>query len=409
MKFTSILNKKITFNISISFWHVLLLLVLIYVVWELYWFDKVDFGFIKWHTHLFSTLLISFIVCAPLILFFKKKNNIAKLNWIYSFIFFAFLTEIVLIIFGFNKNYMEVREGYYQSPYRQVIGNIYNVRQAKVEIDLKSTEFDYKRKTNSLGFSDKEWKIDTQNKKINVFTLGDSFTEGDGAPSDSCYPFLLKKEIANLDSNISVFNAGTGGSDPFFDYMKLKDIVLNYEPNIVLQTISSDDLLYDIPLRGGFERFGDNNNLYRKKGPWWEIIYASSYFYRFVLGVLGFDMNKPYIGSRKKNIENINKIIEDLALKYDSVATKNNIIVYWIIKPLKHETIQNSHVFNYNIFKSKISPLKNSKIIDLLPLYQDYIKQNNSNAKDYYWKIDGHHNSLGYEMMAKSIAKEINI
>jgi hypothetical protein len=412
MKFKNLINKDLSIKIVFKIKHVIGLFFFIFLVsyffWEIYWYYKVGFNFIKWHSHIFFTILFSLLLSLPVLgyfVFLKKTNINTAIGWAVSFLLFSFLLELTLIFTGVNKNYVEKRNGYYQSPYNQNMGNYYNKNEANKEYKLKSSEFEFARFSNSLGYSDKEWALEKPENKKRVLAIGDSFTEGDGSPYDSTYPYLLN---ILLDTNyFEVLNAGICGSDPLFGYKNFTDILLSFNPDVVLQTVSSDDLFFDIPLRGGFERFKKDKKLKLKKGPSWEIIAATSYFYRWVLEIFGFDVNKPYLGNKNNNVDNLNALLTDLVIKYDSVANENKVKVVWIIKPLKHEFKDNKYVFNYSEFKNTTSNFTNTEIIDLLPFYHQYSIDSNKPYSHYYWEIDGHHNAKGYYMMAGILKNEI--
>jgi lysophospholipase L1-like esterase len=60
-------------------------------------------------------------------------------------------------------------------------------------------------------------------------------------------------------------NAGICGSDPCYDFMQLKDHLLAYQPDMIIQMISTNDASTDLQLRGGLERFqADGTVKYRK-------------------------------------------------------------------------------------------------------------------------------------------------
>jgi lysophospholipase L1-like esterase len=65
---------------------------------------------------------------------------------------------------------------------------------------------------NGLGL---RGELPDKKKKIILF-LGDSFTEGAGAPVDSSVPELLRKYVVSNDSTSDVLNAGIAGNDIFF-------------------------------------------------------------------------------------------------------------------------------------------------------------------------------------------------
>ncbi len=412
MKLPAWLNQTVVLQINITIWKIVLALLLLiygaYVAWEIYWYRQVGLYFIKWHTHIVFTTLLCFLLWLPFLLFHKIFRVAFTKNLLLSTGTVALLLvlfEIFLVITGMNKNYMEQRSGYYQSPYDQNMGNYYNIRQPQKEYLLESGEFSFTRVTNSLGYSDGEWKLEKDTNVIRIAALGDSFTEGDGAPADSAYPVVLSRLLNELAYKVEVFNAGISGSDPFFGYKNFTDIILPYQPDIVLQTVSSDDMLYDISLRGGFERFGNDSLLQLKKAPWWEPVAAASYLFRALMKIAGLDIDNPGGGVKnKQHVAKLNEQLQNLIIKYDSVAAFNNVKVIWLIKPLKHEFKGGQYVFDYTDVNSVFPELKNTIVFDLLPCYLQHASPSSQTYSDFYWIIDGHHNSQGYHLMAQCIA-----
>src|SRR5690606_23327303 len=77
------------------------------------------------------------------------------------------------------------------------------------------------------------------------------------------------------------------GSDPFFDFELLKDKLIEYQPDIIIQSFTSNDFYHDFPIRGGEERFQPNYKLKYRTDHWWEPIYACSYTARILIQALG--------------------------------------------------------------------------------------------------------------------------
>lgn len=381
-----------------------------YIAWEYYWYLKNDFTFIKWHTHLFSTLVQSlFIFLTPYLLLaklFSKNYSKKALTLIGAIVFSLVFVEFLLIVTGYTKNYIEARAGYYQSPYAQNMGNLYNIRPSNSLYKLKSQEYEFERESNSLGYPDKEWQIEKDSSLRRIVTIGDSFTEGDGAAFDSTYPSLLERIIDGRGFNVEVLNAGVSGSDPFFGFKNFKDRIVQYHPDIVLQSISSDDLLFDTMLRGGLERFkGDKLEL--RKGPWWEWLTATSYFYRKLFEIFGYNINKPGANNKEKLQSELNSLIHDLMIKYNGVASEYGVNVYFFIQPLKHEMKDGEYMFDYKNVKKYGESLDFVEVIDLMPCFKSYTEEAEKNAISFYWEIDGHHNASGYKMMASCLYEEI--
>lgn len=402
--------------IQVKTWKLTTLMILLcfiaYLAWEYYWYLQIDFAFIKWHTHLLSTLVQSvFFILLPYLIIVKllsKKYSKQVLTAIAAVIISLFFIELFLIVTGFTKNYIETRSGYYQSPYAQNMGNVYNNRPKHLHYQLESQEYEFERQSNSLGYPDKEWKLRKDTGQLRIVAIGDSFTEGDGAAYDSTYPKLLEG-IINLEAkNVEVLNAGVSGSDPFFGYKNFNDRVLKYQPDIVLQTVSSDDLLFDTMLRGGLERF-KGDTLSMKRGPWWEWLTATSYVYREFFKTIGFDINKPGGNNKYKLQTEINGLMYELMHSYDSVARKNDVDVYLFIQPLKHEMKDAQYTFDFEDIKALENNLSNTKIVDLMPCFEVYADSNHESTSAYYWYKDGHHNAKGYQMMAHCIENSIKL
>ncbi len=294
---------------------------------------------------------------------------------------------------------MEKISGGYASPYTQPTDNPYHVWPANEPHWLTKPEYKYLRNTNSLGFSDNEWNRDKKPHEKRILALGDSFTEGDGAPYDSSYVALMRKMLSLSGDPIDIMNAGTCGCDPFINYINLRDHLLIYKPDIVIQSVGSGDLMSDVLIRGGMERF--------KKGqttmaPWWEPLYAISYVSRIFFRLAGYD--EQLLKSNAADIEKgrINKSVEDLFKEYAALCHQNNIKLFIIFHPQKRELDENTYGYDFTPIIKYLAADPQIKVVDLMPAYHSYIDRSGSTSDDYYLKTDGHHNSKGYEMMAKT-------
>ena len=136
-----------------------------------------------------------------------------------------------------------------------------------------------------------------------VIGLGDSFTEGKGAPLDSVW---LKQMEHILEGRLSIktLNAGVNGSDPLFEYMLFKYKLSQYEPKLVIVAINGSDI-NDIITRGGFERFNDNFSLNYKEPEWWEYFYSFSFIVRNIVHEI-LNMDWQFLTDDEKEQEVIN-------------------------------------------------------------------------------------------------------
>jgi lysophospholipase L1-like esterase len=382
-----------------------------YFIWELYWYNQLGLNFIKWHTHLMLYVYLWLIMAVLIHLLFRKNNNLSN-NFILagtSVIFMLFGAELFLEITELKKTYLEKIGNGYTSPYiaNTTHGHYHGWPSIEKEHWIVKREYKYWRPTNTHGVGDYEWKVEKDSSELRILTLGDSFTEGDGAPYDSSYPAILKNLFHSYTIPINIMNAGVCGSDPFYNYLHLKNELVAYQPDVVIQTIASHDLITDIILRGGMERFKSDGGQQFRNAPWWEAIYAVSYLSRFYFSCKGYTelLRKKYLTNEE--VAWLNKTLIKLLDDYIKLCAENNIKLIMVLRPDREEIIMGKYAFDFTLIKQKLQETDGVQTIDLLPKYIDYIEAHNSNTTDYFWEFDGHHNSKGYSMMAATIFEEI--
>jgi hypothetical protein len=403
-KIKEFLNKEVKIKLSIT--HLLYSVFIFYFIWELYWFNVVGYAFIKWHTRLMIYVYCWFFLYFVSILFKKQKIN--ALIFFSSIILVFFVSELFLIITGLKKTYREQINNTYVSHFKPEDNSHYHLWIPNEPHYLTKPEFRYWRPTNSLGFGDEEWPIEKPNNQIRILALGDSFTEGDGAEYDSSYVSILKAKLIEKDTNFYVMNGGVCGSDPFNNFIILKDLLLKYKPNYVIQALASHDLTMDITHRGGFERFLDNGKQEFKKAPWWEPIYAVSYLSRLFFDFAGYDELLMKKKLDKETVLELNNTLIELFETYSKLCKENNIKLFLFLRPEKNEIEDDKYNFDFSTFEEFIFQNNNIIYHDLLPCYISTIKNSNTKAENYFWIYDGHHNAKGYKMMAECIYNGIN-
>ncbi|MBL7777715.1 MAG: hypothetical protein JNK66_05370 [Chitinophagales bacterium] len=408
----SILSRHIQISVRVSVAQLLLavatLLFATYLGWELYWFQKIGLYFIKWHTHLvFTALLFAALLFTPIYLFsFFRQGDSRKKAWsiaISVWLVFLFL-ELALLVLGWNKTYNETRSGYYRSPFEPEAENTYHIYHPNDSLKVTAPEFSYVAHYNSLGFPGKEWPTEKSNRN-RIVTLGDSFTEGDGAPMDSTYPAQLQNILGD---SFEILNAGVRGSDPVFGVKIFEDQIAAYQPDLVLQTISENDVLFDMCIRGGYERFLPDSTVRFASPPWWEPIYAMSYVSRIFFHAFGFDMSEP-CGNTKSPafVAQQNELLKDVLNRFEATAAANNTPVLIVFFPTKFEVFRNAYDFDYTSAKQHINTLPHVSFVDLFDCYRSKINNSGKPKQDFYWVIDGHHNPRGYGLMASCVAEAI--
>ena len=104
----------------------------------------------------------------------------------------------------------------------------------------------------------------------------------------------------------------------------------------------------------------------------------------------------------------IDRSYKELFKLYADLCRKNNLRLFVVLHPDRDETAQNTYFYDFTLIVDDMKSDTGLTVIDLLPSYRTYIAaRKNTTAADYYWKLDGHHNSKGYLMMAETTLDNI--
>ncbi|MDD3860935.1 MAG: SGNH/GDSL hydrolase family protein, partial [Bacteroidales bacterium] len=331
----------------------------------------------------------------------KRKQNI--LLFFTGILLGILLSEAILRLIGMNISYFEKRFGYYESVYYQNrVRNDFS-RTPKSEYSLKTSEFDYKRYSNSLGLSGDEPEYKNNPLDFLIIGLGDSFTEGDGAHADSTWLKFLERKIPDKDSsNFIWINAGLCGSDPFYEYKLLQDKLLVFNPDLVI--INYGNELTDVIIRGGMERFESGKTAINYKI--WEPIYAVSFICRLIVhNLFGYNdlllSHSDYENEKQRAI----KQLKESLLNFKELSEVFGFELLIVFHPMKKE-IDNKKYDNESNCNDQLMRFANENginYVDLLQYYTEVENISSVNSQKYYWKYDGHHNAAGYEKFANGV------
>ncbi len=399
-------------RIKIPVWIFIAIPGISYLGWEYHWYKQVDLAFIKWHTHLavYAYLWLLGFVCYGI--FFRNSVSEKAKNRFLLFsavLFSLFVLEIFLLLTGFTKTYFEEVSGYYRSQYIPADKGYYHLWKPNEPHFLSKPEYRFWRPTNSQGLGDVEWAIAKKPNEKRIMALGDSFTEGDGAPNDSSYVSLLKQQCLAAGDTFIFMNAGVCGSDPFINFVLLRDRLLRYQPDIIIQALGTNDMNTDINIRGGMERFQKDGTLKYNPAPWWEPVYAVSYVSRIFFSVAGYNELLRKKNMPKEEEKKLNTQLEDLFQRYATLCKQNNVRLVVVLRPDKQEIENNKYDYNFSEIVHQLNADSTVQVIDLLPYYKNYIEQSHTTTDDYFWDYDGHHNSKGYELMAQGIYENLEL
>lgn len=362
-----------------------------------------------------------FVVVDRMLAFFLKdkwKKHGARISFWMLFVGLL-LTEFTLrYVTRTHLSYSELSgKMFYTCPYTQArldnIGRKYFLKQADVGIKVdrpnetvwvQNSEFSYPHKFNSLGLREHEFSDAEIDSSYVILGLGDSFTEGVGAPEDSTWIHLLQANLRPEIPKVLGIDGGSNGSDVVFETYKLKNLLYDkYKPQMVILAINQSDI-QDIIFRGGTERFVSKSTLKYNSGPWWKYLYAFSHVFRLVVHE-GFGVNGYYYTDKeyeKRKAEAKQVILNEIEQQLIPYAQEKGFKLMLVFTPVLSEL--------------QDSTLNLQSVYDAIPVSDDVMKLNMFSAFNaagikqfgpYFWLEDGHNNSKGYAFWADRIAQKI--
>lgn len=321
-----------------------------------------------------------------------------------SFLFFLMIFELLLRLTGIFNSSNENQSGKYYSQYRQFRPTWFYTGPINTIIKRTEVEFEYLNAYNDIGHRESNFSNflkDTTTEKI--ICIGDSFTEGDGAPADSTWVKRLGVLLNNskIGKPYKLYNAGVCGSDIYFSNKILVEKLSVLKPKIVIECVNSSDIL-DVICRGGIERFNPDGTTTGKIGPRWEFIYKYSHVFRaYIRTIGGYDYNLLKVNEVERLKSESVKLIKTQINETAVFCLENGIKYILVIHPSPHE-------IGFRVKANLIeTTLKDEPyIINLFPLMDNFY--NTKKLSDFSWKINGHFNSRGYFIMGDLIFQELS-
>lgn len=336
----------------------------------------------------------------------KKKRFMNYLLLLATVYFSTFLLEVVQRCFT-QKHYTIHERSFdskrYFSPYEVWNKDPFMFREPNTKDINLNNEFSYTREVNSIGFYGKE-PLPKVTNTVRILCIGDSFTQGVGAPADSTFPSSLEYHLDKMGIAAEVINGGMSGYDPVYANHVFKEVMGEvYNPDIVLLTLNLTDV-DEIIIRGGAERFRFEEGVVYRKSPWYEPLYATSHFVRSIVHSLGYD--SYFLRDKTKYYEQVKETItaafEESYEYLKSINTYGQLIV--LIHPMHYElTKEFDHSFPIDDF-SLPEPIK---VTNLKAPLASRIQTSNLSVEDIYWQYDKHHNAEGYWLLGEVLADEL--
>jgi lysophospholipase L1-like esterase len=314
--------------------------------------------------------------------------------------------------FGINRysTYFERNgEKNYFSVYRHGTASWFHVYQKNQPLEYTLPEFTHARDVNSLGLCEQEIAPEKADNAYRIIALGDSYTEGRGTAYHSTWVKVVERNLADRFPNqeITTINAGISGSDPFFLYILLREKLLIFQPDLVIIAINNSDV-NDVLIRGGMERFQADGSLTFQDAPAWEWAYAISYIFRHFIHDL-FQYDWLLIKKSARKSEEL-KAVEKLKSAIDAFTTlsqEHHFKLLIVTHPTPWDVKFGKYTNNLDHLVSYLEQGHRFGFLELLAHYRVNDIITKEDVGDYYWKIDEHHNTKGYEAMGNAIAHKI--
>jgi len=329
------------------------------------------------------------------------------LFWVVLFVVAA---EILLRMSCTYCTWIEINGGGFQSPYSINEDSWYFVRPENSIDSYHQPEFDYEIRTNSLGFRDIEHPLGKAAGELRILAIGDSFTEGQGAPFDQTWLSVLGRNLNRPETayQYTIMAAGVAGSDPFYEYRLLVDKLLAYQPDLVMMVVNGSDVI-DVIVRGGKERFLPNGRTRGVEPPptivtW---LYKNSHFARFVL-FEAFDYTHLMITKAERGrraVEALEKI-EALIVELDQLLRDKGAKFILVVLPARQDIERN----RYNDLSNMqglldFSRAHDIRTIEVKPYLMDRLADGDIEIDEMFWRMDYHFTPLGYRYVGEAVQK----
>ncbi|MBS1593836.1 MAG: hypothetical protein JST90_05900 [Bacteroidetes bacterium] len=337
----------------------------------------------------------------------RRKKRLSLVAITLLLILTAGLCEMALRYLGFYKTYTEKMDGEYVSYYGRHMPTWFWGRHAYDSILDNKPEYTYHSKANNYGFADKDFDTSDDHHILKALVLGDSFVQGMGAPPDSSWPARLES-LLNVDTaglHYRIYNAGTAGSDPFFEYIWLKEKLIKLHPDLVIMSINYSDV-NDCITRGGLERFHTDGSTQFASGPWFEPLYRHVHLVRLFLHfVLRYDFSLLSPAQHERRSQAALLQLSDCADSAAALCSAHGMRFVVVLHP---------YLDPYDRYLKKqdllpgIVPLLERRHIMSIDLFDDFrAVVSTRNYSDYSWPRDMHYTSRGYDLFARLLLQRI--
>jgi lysophospholipase L1-like esterase len=297
---------------------------------------------------------------------------------------------------------------------------------------FRESDYHVNVQINSHGFHDEEFTLQKPEDITRIAIVGDSYSAGLHVSSEQTYANVLERQLNESDAcKCEVYNFGVDGYGTDNELIMLRDVALNYQPDIVILQIFKNDISNaKIPItfrdnyRGYVIYYDDGVNranivksidkylsepLNQFLVSTTPDIYVVRAFYNLFLRNEENRSNhitlNGYRGFSLKNIQQYSeseaqaRLIDNIE-NMQSLCNENDCQFLVMVLPSKPEAKREELSY---YAKPIMKSLDESDIVyvDMFPPLTDQIEQGNA----MYWLYDGHINVEGYTVIGSELAE----
>lgn len=340
-------------------------------------------------------------------------------------ILLAFISVLVAIVL--IEIFLRISKVFIPPPHLTQKSAIYGFEHIpNAKAVYKSLEFQTDISINSHGLRDYEISEEKPKGLKRIAVVGDSFVEGLQVHLDRTIPKKLEQGLK--DNNYQVINFGVSGFGIEQKYLFIREKVLKYNPDIIILFLSTNDL-DDIKNNGLVSTAnGTIKFKYKPMDKRVEFLkshlrksYLANFLFLINLKKTNAEKNLPmehrlYQGIVDDEVQNYLDLTKQLLLESRKVSELNRsefILVIGADRIQVNQNYENNFKTQYNLTKTQTDFFNNyfsqfakdNSIVylDLSPVLRKEIKE----ARDVYFKSDGHWNEHGHEFIAKHLRELI--
>ncbi len=280
---------------------------------------------------------------------------------------------------------------------------------------------------NSAGFRDIEHSLEKEAGVPRIMVIGGSFTFGMGVNLEDTYPKQLERVLNSTKRRCEVMNCGVVAYNMWQHYEMLKKKVLPYRPDLVILTITADDITRSVPPYKDTDEY-KGENPFEKKGfsrvmshfslwNFFENICALySYKYRYRHGkdyMKGIEERKKVWGPANPTDSNYKimsgkieeqrrKEFSDKLKQFVMTAKTGGAEVLMVFIPDSVQ-LNDPHMQAINRIVGQICRETGVPFSDVTP----FLEAEKDHGALYLFPFDAHNSPKGLSLIAESIANQI--